>query len=604
MWLLILAGLLVLTCGTYRLLFGKRSPFSLKSVRPPGPRVTNQELRDKVLKQGFSADKVPKDLDAIVIGSGIGGLTAAATLAKLGKRVLVLEQQDQAGGLCHTYPEKGFEFDVGLYNIGQLHENSLLRVALDQITEGQIELVELEHHIDTIIIGEDDDRRDYHIYTGKTEMAEHLKKQFPNDTEAIDVFFEVMKITAKKTWHLVTLKLIPLWLALFLLKHHIAQRFSSIFKLSCSSVTEVVSTLTSNKDLHVIFSYIFYGVPPRDSSTFVNALLLHHYKRGAYYLRGGASEIPFHIIPVIQKPGGNVLVRAPVTQILVNKKGAAYGVTVKKGQEEVEVLAPVVISNTGLFTTFQKLLPPEVQAKPEIQDRLGMLKHGRGSFFVLVGFDATEEELEIVPINYWLFKNNDMDSMMDNFFSLSKEEVAENIPMMSIMFPSTKEPTAKVRFPGKSSMILQTMVNYEWFDEWKDSSVEERGGEYYNYKMSIANKLFDWACMHFPKIRDKVAFMDAVVPLQHDGGDMYSEHNLTKFKPEAIARNRCSTPVKNLFITGQDVFVFGIPGALQGGLLCASTVLNNIVHIDLQNLKKNLKRQKAKELAKFAKKLQ
>ena len=58
-------------------------------------------------------DKVPENLDVIVIGSGIGGLTVAATLAKAGRKVLLLEQHDQAGGCCHTYLEKGFEFDVG-----------------------------------------------------------------------------------------------------------------------------------------------------------------------------------------------------------------------------------------------------------------------------------------------------------------------------------------------------------------------------------------------------------------------------------------------------------------------------------------------------------
>lgn len=56
---------------------------------------------------------MPQNLDVIVIGSGIGGLTAAATLAKAGRKVLLLEQHDQAGGCCHTFIEKGFEFDVG-----------------------------------------------------------------------------------------------------------------------------------------------------------------------------------------------------------------------------------------------------------------------------------------------------------------------------------------------------------------------------------------------------------------------------------------------------------------------------------------------------------
>lgn len=81
--------------------------------------------------------------------------------------------------------------------------------------------------------------------------------------------------------------------------------------------------------LQYVVSSFFVGVPPKESTFLINALLIHHYKRGAYYPRGGASEFAFHIIPVIQKAGGAVLVRASVQRILVNQLGMAYG---KKGK--------------------------------------------------------------------------------------------------------------------------------------------------------------------------------------------------------------------------------------------------------------------------------
>ncbi|XP_043086966.1 inactive all-trans-retinol 13,14-reductase [Puntigrus tetrazona] len=603
MWLLVFVGsVLIWAGGTLWFLRRKPSPFSAASVRPAGPLELDQKTRDRVLKQGFTKDRIPENLDAVVIGSGIGGMTAAATMAKAGKRVLVLEQHDVSGGCCHTFTEKGFEFDVGLHYFGQLHENGLLKVAFDQITEGQLEFVELPQHFDSVVIDDNGERRDYAVLSGKSEMEQNLKKCFPDDVRAVEEFFKIMKVTARQIPFLAVLKLIPEWLALFLLKSGIANLFSSIFRLSVSNATEVNNRLTSNKDLHLIFSYFFYGVPPKDSSCMINALMLHHFKRGAYYPKGGASEIPFHITRVIQKHGGRVLVRAPVSRILVDGKGAAYGVTVKKGDEDVEIRAPVIISNCGIFNTFQKLLPPEVQVKPEIQSRLDMMRPGKASFLLFSGFDATQEELGIVPNSIWLFRSNDMDAMMQEFFSMSKDEAPENIPMALVTFPSAKDPTSQIRHPGKSCMTILTMVNYEWFEEWRDTRVRKRGGDYFDYKMRFGRCLFDWACEHFPKLRDKLVFQEAATPLTNTHylscnlGAIYSaDHNLERFYAEAMARNRCDTPVKNLYLSGQDIFSCGVAGALHGGLLCASTVLRYPVYIDLLLIKKKLKWRRAKE---------
>ncbi len=59
----------------------------------------------------------------------------------------------------------------------------------------------------------------------------------------------------------------------------------------------------------------------------MHSLIVCHYLNGAWYPKGGASEIAFHMIPIIEKAGGAVLVRAPVNRILLNDAKEAIGNT-------------------------------------------------------------------------------------------------------------------------------------------------------------------------------------------------------------------------------------------------------------------------------------
>jgi len=582
------------------------NPFNADTRVPRKPYIHDQKKRDAVLKQGFSIEKVPENLDAIIIGSGIGGMTTGAIMTKSGKRVLILEQHDQAGGCCHSFIDKGYEFDVGIHYIGEMGKQTLNKTLLDQICDGQLEWAPLDHEYDVVRIGYDEKTgydKSYPIVTGKDEWKNKLHEQFPEEKKAIDEFFRLLSITSKSSTVHGALKLAPMWLVRLALATGILRLMTNLFQPEYTRpLLDVVTELTDNKDLQTILMYCWgdYGCPPSKTTFIMQALLNRHFMRGgAHYPVGGSSEIAYNIIPVIERGGGRVLVRANVQQIL-EKNGKACGVRVSKGTETHDIYAPLIISSAGLYNTFQKLLPPHLAKKSYYSKICQELKPGVAAMNVFLGLNASAEELGLKRQNCWAFSTNNIDKDALDYFDLDVEKALDaEVPLLFVSFPSAKDPewNNHTGRENKSTCAIVTLANWKWFEKWQDNQVKKRGDDYEEIKQAIGDKMIQQVCKLYPQIEDKIDFTEIASPvtnkfyLEQPHGEIYGlDHSRERFEPLTVAKLRPETDIPGLYLTGQDILSCGFTGALFAGVISAQAVLGRNVMGDLIKLHNTLEK--------------
>lgn len=514
----------------------------------------------------YKQHPITERYDAIVVGSGIGGLAAAALLAKhAGRRVLVLERHYTAGGFTHTFTRKGYEWDVGVHYIGEVtNPRSLMRRVFDDVTDGQLAWADMGEVYDTVVIDGDV----YELVKGRENLRRQLHGYFPGQQQAIDAYLERVRATVHKGKSFFLEKALPAPIAMVAGP---AMRWP-LMREARRTTRSVIAELTDDPRLLGVLTaqYGDYGLPPAQSSFFVHAMVAHHYFGGGAYPVGGSARIAETILPVIEAAGGAVYTNAEVERIVVDG-GRAVGVRLTDGEE---LRAPVVISDAGVAVTFGKLVDHAIAAPRGLHPSVPGAGASVSHISLYLGLRKTAAELGLPKTNYWVFPHHDHDRNVARYLG----DPEAPLPVAYISFPSAKDPEFERRYPGRATIEVVGLAPYEWFSRWEDTRWHKRGDDYEAFKQRLSERLLEPLYRQLPQVRGQLDHVELSTPLStrnfagHPQGEIYGlAHTPARFEARWL---RPQTPVKGLYLTGADICSAGVGGALFGGVLTASAIAN------------------------------
>lgn len=503
--------------------------------------------------------------NTIVIGSGIGGLTAAAFLSKEGQKVLVLERHYTAGGFTHVFKRKGYEWDVGIHYIGEVQRpNSAIRKMFDYITDSKLEWADMGKVYDRIIIGD----QEYEFVKGVENFKKQLIQYFPEEKEAINQYVDLVFDVVKSMGSYYSVKALPA-----ILSRLLGRKMRKKYLQYASKTTyEVMQPLTQNETLIKVLTgqYGDYGLPPKQSSFAMHATVVRHYFNGGSFPIGGSSQIAETIDPVIEKSGGTILINAEVDHILT-EKNTAVGVQMKDGKA---FRAKYVISSTGIFNTYEKLIPPSVSEKYKLHLQLEKVNPSVAHACLYIGLKGSPEALKLPKNNLWIYpEEGDHDSIVENYLSNPKAP----FPVVYVSFPAAKDPSWSARYPGRSTIDIITLMPFDLVKQWQGTRWMKRGKAYEEFKEDMSQRLLEILYNHLPHLKSKIDHYELSTPLttqnfvNYKEGEIYGiDHTPERFKQKFL---QPKTPIKRFYLTGQDIVTAGVGGAMFSGVVTASAMV-------------------------------
>jgi len=497
--------------------------------------------------------------DTIIIGSGLGGLSCGAYLAKNGQKVLVLEKNNILGGYAASFKRGPYSFDIGLHAVDGVGKDQPMSKFLEMCgVANSISFLKIKYFIRAVF-----PEHDLRIPSGDlARVVAVFEENFPHEKEGITNLFKQMTNIYSDTIHFF-FSTAPMWQQLPIFPF----RYKSLFANMKKTVKQLLDKHLKDEKLKTILfaNYSFYGLPPSQVSVLSAVGNINYWKEGAYYPKGGNQVIPNAFVNVIRNNNGEMLLGEEVTAITV-ENNKAVGVTTEKGKK---YLGKNIVSNACAIETFHKMVGDQ-KLPDRFKTKLDKMQTSGSGFLVYLGLDESfKQTLEsIEDYDIVVSETYDQDQDYEWIQSCNVEKSHFYITLYSNIDSSL----------AKDGRFVASLLQGQPYSYWKRFEAAYKSGnkeEYNKEKDRIAGILIRRAENVIPNLSKYIETVEIATPLtlqkftgNFNGAILGWANTIRQFTP---MDRLTKLPLKNLHLSSAWTF----PGEGQATTIACGYRLAN-----------------------------
>ncbi|MEM7757683.1 MAG: NAD(P)/FAD-dependent oxidoreductase [Cyanobacteria bacterium P01_A01_bin.40] len=494
-----------------------------------------------------------ENFDYVILGGGLGGLSAAACLTRQGYRVAVLEQHYLPGGCCHTFSYGDYNFCADVHYIYQCGEGQAVKQFLDYI-DRDVPFNSLNPDcIDRVVTPE----VDFRIPLNWEKFRDRLIATFPEETWGINYYCDEIKqlhqelkqFNQEVRWYDLDWSD---WLSLPKYWHLFARRNWTLQDLYDNArLSPKLQALLAGQSGD-------YGLPPSEIALITHTSLVSDYAEGAYYPQHHFKHLVDSIVSMITEGGGVVEFSTPVQHIEVENHRVvgvyAGGKTYQADHAYISDLDPKLTV---------KLMHDSLALSKHEYQHLTNYEYSASAFNVYLGLDSSFEPTDygIGNWNIWYYPNGNLNHAY-------QQQLKGNLdhPWIFLSCPTLKSHEPGMAPDGHHVLEITTVCPYEPFKKLHRTDKKA----YKAQKRAVYQQVMT-------SVRDLIPDLDKYIRLKVFGTPTTSEHFLgqpegnmygAKLIPKQIGLNRLGykTELPNLFLVGATAGYPSVPGVISNGM--------------------------------------